>query len=92
MRLTKLTFLLLLLAAKQLIAQNDIARWAFTDSSEMQAIRFYHAATGNNARIYTGLLRQNYSLQNFNGKAKVTDDSFVFNKAKYPGVEEVDLR
>lgn len=63
MRLTKLTFLLLLLAAKQLIAQNDIARWAFTDSSEMQAIRFYHAATGNNARIYTGLLRQNYSLQ-----------------------------
>ncbi|HPZ86592.1 MAG TPA: outer membrane lipoprotein carrier protein LolA [Flavihumibacter sp.] len=33
-----------------------------------------------------------YSVQNFNGKAKVTDDSFVFNKAKYPGVEEVDLR
>lgn len=33
-----------------------------------------------------------YSVQNFNGKAAVTDDSFVFNKAKYPGVEEVDLR
>ncbi|MFT4024628.1 MAG: outer membrane lipoprotein carrier protein LolA [Flavihumibacter sp.] len=33
-----------------------------------------------------------YSVQNFNGKADVPDDSFVFNKAKYPGVEEIDLR
>lgn len=33
-----------------------------------------------------------YSVQNFNGKAVVADDAFVFNKAKYPGVEEVDLR
>lgn len=33
-----------------------------------------------------------YSVQSFNGKASVPDDNFVFNKANYPGVEEVDLR
>ncbi len=33
-----------------------------------------------------------YSVLNMNTKANVPDDTFVFNKAKYPGVEEVDLR
>lgn len=33
-----------------------------------------------------------YTLNNLNGKASVTDASFVFDKSKYPGVEEVDLR
>ncbi|MET0244830.1 MAG: outer membrane lipoprotein carrier protein LolA [Flavitalea sp.] len=33
-----------------------------------------------------------YTVSSLNGKASIGDDTFVFNKAKYPGVEEVDLR
>jgi outer membrane lipoprotein-sorting protein len=33
-----------------------------------------------------------YSISSFNTKANLNDAQFVFNKAKYPGVEEVDLR
>jgi outer membrane lipoprotein-sorting protein len=33
-----------------------------------------------------------YTVNTLNGKSPVPDDVFVFNKAKYPGVEEVDLR
>lgn len=33
-----------------------------------------------------------YTVGTFNTKANLTDAQFVFNKAKYPGVEEVDLR
>ncbi|MFI5123960.1 MAG: outer membrane lipoprotein carrier protein LolA [Chitinophagales bacterium] len=33
-----------------------------------------------------------YTLNNLNGKASISDASFVFDKSKYPGVEEVDLR
>ena len=33
-----------------------------------------------------------YTVGSLNGNANVTDAEFVFNKAKYPGVEVVDLR
>jgi hypothetical protein len=33
-----------------------------------------------------------YTINNLNGKASISDDSFVFDKSKHPGVEEVDLR
>ncbi|MBZ5857166.1 LolA family protein [Flavihumibacter profundi] len=33
-----------------------------------------------------------YTVNSLNGAAKVADDMFVFDKSKYPGVEEVDLR
>lgn len=33
-----------------------------------------------------------YTVNTLNGKAPVADEVFVFNKAKFPGVEEVDLR
>lgn len=39
-----------------------------------------------NGNIYT------YSITKFSPDAAVTDDTFTFNKAKYPGVEVVDLR
>ncbi len=33
-----------------------------------------------------------YTVGSLNGNATITDAQFVFNKAKYPGVEVVDLR
>jgi outer membrane lipoprotein-sorting protein len=33
-----------------------------------------------------------YTINNLNGKASLSDASFVFDKSKHPGVEEVDLR
>ncbi len=33
-----------------------------------------------------------YTINSLNGLAAVSDSVFVFDKAKYPGVEEVDLR
>jgi outer membrane lipoprotein carrier protein len=36
--------------------------------------------------------KYSYTVNSLNGKAAVGDDVFVFNKSKYPGVEEVDLR
>jgi outer membrane lipoprotein carrier protein len=36
--------------------------------------------------------KYSYTVNTLNGKAAVPDDVFVFNKSKYPGVEEVDLR
>jgi outer membrane lipoprotein-sorting protein len=32
-----------------------------------------------------------YTINNLKGNAPITDETFVFDKAKYPGVEEVDL-
>jgi outer membrane lipoprotein-sorting protein len=39
-----------------------------------------------NGNVYT------YTVSNFNGKAVIPDAQFVFDKKKYPGVEEIDLR
>ena len=36
--------------------------------------------------------KYSYTVNSLNGKAAISDDVFTFNKAKYPGVEEVDLR
>jgi outer membrane lipoprotein carrier protein len=36
--------------------------------------------------------KYSYTVNTLNGKAPISDDVFVFNKNKYPGVEEVDLR
>jgi outer membrane lipoprotein-sorting protein len=33
-----------------------------------------------------------YTINNLNGKAAINDASFVFDKSKHPGVEEIDLR
>jgi outer membrane lipoprotein carrier protein len=33
-----------------------------------------------------------YTISSFNSKAPLADAQFTFNKSKYPGVEEVDLR
>src|ERR1700733_11897636 len=33
-----------------------------------------------------------YTINSLNGNAQLSDASFVFDKTKYPGVEEVDLR
>jgi outer membrane lipoprotein-sorting protein len=33
-----------------------------------------------------------YTVSNLNGNANISDATFVFDKKKYPGVEEVDLR
>lgn len=47
----------------------------------------------NEARIYdkSGSI-YTYAIDKFTPNADVTDDMFTFNKAKYPGVETVDLR
>ena len=36
--------------------------------------------------------RISYTVNTLNGKAALTDAVFLFDKSKYPGVEEVDLR
>jgi outer membrane lipoprotein-sorting protein len=36
--------------------------------------------------------RYSYTVNTFSGTATIPDSKFVFNKADYPGVEEVDLR
>ncbi len=63
MRFIHLKTLALLLITQQLHAQQNDPSSVFVDSAQMQAIRVYHAATGSNARIYTGMLQSNYSQQ-----------------------------
>ncbi len=36
--------------------------------------------------------KYSYTVNSLNGKAPVDDNMFLFSKADYPGVEEVDLR
>jgi outer membrane lipoprotein carrier protein len=50
--------------------------------------KYVNSATvyDKNGNIYT------YSITKFTPNAAVNDDMFTFNKAKYPGVEIVDLR
>lgn len=36
--------------------------------------------------------KYSYTVNSLNSKAPIADDMFTFNKSKYPGVEEVDLR
>jgi outer membrane lipoprotein carrier protein len=60
--------------------------------------KVYLLVDKKNQTIYsTRVLEKNgnkysYTVNTLNGKAAVPDDVFVFNKSKYPGVEEVDLR
>jgi outer membrane lipoprotein carrier protein len=47
--------------------------------------------------LYTKMLEKSgnkyiYTINSLNGNVQLTDASFVFDKTKYPGVEEVDLR
>ncbi|MBL7697694.1 MAG: outer membrane lipoprotein carrier protein LolA [Chitinophagaceae bacterium] len=60
--------------------------------------KVYLLVDKKNQTIYsTRVLEKNgnkysYTVNSMNGKAPVADEVFVFNKAKFPGVEEVDLR
>ena len=36
--------------------------------------------------------KYSYTVNSLNGKSQIADDIFTFDKKKYPGVEEVDLR
>ena len=36
--------------------------------------------------------KYSYTVNSLNGKASIPDEMFVFDKKKYAGVEEVDLR
>ena len=52
----------------------------------------------NNKTIYSTKIMDKsgnvytYTVNTLNGKANVSDAMFVFDKSKYPGVEEIDLR
>jgi len=60
--------------------------------------KVYLLVDKKNQSIYsTKVLEKNgnkysYTVTSLDGKAAIGDDVFTFNKSKYPGVEEVDLR
>lgn len=60
--------------------------------------KVYLLVDKKNQTIYsTRVLEKNgnkysYTVNTLNGKASLSDNYFVFDKKKYPGVEEVDLR
>ena len=60
--------------------------------------KVYLLVDKKNQTIYsTKVLEKNgnkysYTVNSLNGKASLADNVFVFDKKKYPGVEEVDLR
>lgn len=60
--------------------------------------KVYISVDKKNQTIYsTRVLEKNgnrytYTVNNLNSQANISDATFVFDKKKYPGVEEIDLR
>lgn len=68
-----------------------------TDKSKAFHKVYVYVDKGTNTIYSTKVLEKNgnkytYTVNSLNGKAVVPDAQFVFDKKKYPGVEEVDLR
>lgn len=68
-----------------------------TDKSKAFHKVYVYVDKGTKTIYSTKVLEKNgnkytYTVSNMNGKAAIADDMFVFDKKKYPGVEEVDLR
>ncbi|KIC93261.1 LolA family protein [Flavihumibacter solisilvae] len=68
-----------------------------TDKSKAFHKVYVYVDKGTKTIHSTKVLEKNgnkytYTVSNMNSKAAIADDMFVFDKKKYPGVEEVDLR
>jgi outer membrane lipoprotein carrier protein len=64
--------------------KNIFKIYAYFDKATMTIISTKMLDKSGNKYIYT--------INSLNGNAQLSDASFVFDKSKYPGVEEVDLR